>query len=100
MLHSKDSESVLKAFKLVLERTQESVAGIEKFNGDLTPEQSLKAVCKQVCVTFGKIETIKKHCDYLNGIPEPIDEIIEAEFGDEDSAEQKARIDRHYSPQS
>lgn len=84
MLMQEDSQSVLDAFKLVLDESQKSISHVEGLMGRIRkPEQSLENVCSVVQSHFSKIEQIKNHCESLNNLPAPIDQTIKKEYESE-----------------
>ena len=90
MLMPEDSQSVLNAFKLVLDESQKSIRHVEGLmNRNQKPEQSLENVCSVVQSHFSKIERIKNHCESLNNLPAPIDQTIKKEYDSERDTEYK-----------
>ena len=92
MLIQSDVQSVLKAFKLVLSKSQESIDDAAAALSDSNHDRVFEKVCCVVENTFTKIETIKRHCEYLQEIPPPIDQTITKKYNDEHHSEHRKQI--------
>lgn len=95
MLMKEDAASVITAFEIVLEKSQDSIAKLkEEWPRQENPKQALKEVCDCIEHTCEKIEKIKEYCQHVGNTPAPIGQIIEEEYLTEEADEKKKRFQK------